>query len=127
MYPLPTRRSTHSLTDRIERAFYARVSPKERPKGYIFGDEEKPSADDGGGEGEKEKDVEAGSVDDGKDGKAVKAKGKKDQKKYDASLLHAIHSAFFWRWWSAGLMKLFAGEHAAVTLLWVQYSFCFLC
>ena len=28
----------------------------------------------------------------------------KDDKKYDGSLLMALHSTYFWRWWSAGIL-----------------------
>lgn len=32
------------------------------------------------------------------------------QQKYDSSLLKAIHTTFFWSWWSSGIMKLLSGR-----------------
>ncbi|KLO13407.1 multidrug resistance-associated ABC transporter [Schizopora paradoxa] len=134
LYTLPDRRHTHNLTDRIENSFYSRVPPKERPKGFVFGDEENDSVDHtngANGASEKEKDVEVGSSDDGREGKTAEAtRGKKAAKKYDSSLLHAIHSAFFWRWWYAGVMKLLADTLKTTTplvtrllLTWLEESF----
>ena len=110
LYTLPIRRQTHTLTNVIERSFYSRVDPKQRPKGLHFNDELNASTSDQGSSDtrfENEKDLEAEiNSDEKRKGGADKTKGKK----YDASLVRAIHSAFFWRWWSAGLMKLCAGE-----------------
>lgn len=104
------------MTDLIERDFYARLPFEERPKSFLFGDEGKTLAShnsDADDNKEKEKkDVEAGA---GEEEKSTNGAGeKKDEgkdKKSNSYLLRAIHSVFFWRWWSAGLMLLFAGQY----------------
>lgn len=104
------------MTDLIERDFYARLPLEERPKSFLFGDEGKTPADhnndvDDNKEKEK-KDIEASA---GEEEKFTNGAGeKKDEgkdKKSNSYLLRAIHSVFFWRWWSAGLMLLFAGQY----------------
>ena len=37
------------------------------------------------------------------------SKPTKSKPKYDASLLKALHTTFFWRWWIAGALKLVSG------------------
>lgn len=43
--------------------------------------------------------------------------GGKEGKKYDSSLLRALHRTFFWRWWTAGIMQLMGGTLSNCTLV----------
>ncbi|KLO19493.1 multidrug resistance-associated ABC transporter [Schizopora paradoxa] len=136
LYTLPTRRHAHNLTDRIERAFYSRVPPEKRPRGFSFGVEENAAPSAGrGSDPQGEKDTEAQTNVEEKAGELYEGKrGRKNRrtKKYDSSLLQAIHSAFFWRWWGAGLMLLLADTLKTTTplvtrllLTWLTESFNF--
>lgn len=52
-------------------------------------------------------------------GKKQTSKGKsksKSKPKYDASLIKALHTTFFWRWWIAGALKLASGAFETVYL-----------
>lgn len=110
------------MTDLMEINFYGRCSPEQRPvtlRGK-FPDakededsvkvdtvEDKLGADEKSAEGSSTPPIVDGQVP-----RNYSSKPKKGSKKpiYDASLVKALHTTFFIRWWTSGLLKLFSGE-----------------
>ncbi|TFK50066.1 multidrug resistance-associated ABC transporter [Heliocybe sulcata] len=123
LWQLPEDKTTASLSQHLERNFYVRVAPEKRPA-HIRPATSPPadnSTDTTEGLSKETSLTEAEATDHetgvdskekpgpqsdaAKDGKAVK---KKEKSKYDESLLRALNQTFFWRWWSAGILKLFS-------------------
>ncbi|KAI8970550.1 multidrug resistance-associated ABC transporter [Trametes punicea] len=118
-WELPESRLTGNLTERVEKAFYRRCPPAERPV-FVddrihgsFEDEERPSdvssqisnsTKHGTAEKSDLKVADKPSLQDADRKRAETADGK--QPKYDSSLLKALHSVFWFQWWSAGILKL---------------------
>lgn len=119
LWQLPDDKLTANLSKELEVNFYARCAPEKRPP-HIRPAKTTTDADDTGLAKETsltdpEKDVEKGEVKEGeeesRDKKATGkrgAKGKGKEKKYDQSLLKALNTTFFWRFWSGGILKLFS-------------------
>ncbi|KAL5489922.1 hypothetical protein ACEPAI_4754 [Sanghuangporus weigelae] len=134
LWSLPPERRTEALTNLVEEHFYKRLPPEKRPS-YMRRDScEKQvnvSRECGPGdekeEREKPEDLEATPPDSITNVESVDEKRpkfsflkykkvrqstskdaeKKDPPKYSKRpLLSAVHVAFFWRWWSAGFLKL---------------------
>ncbi|KAL5511261.1 hypothetical protein ACEPAH_4476 [Sanghuangporus vaninii] len=134
LWSLPPERRTEALTNLVEEHFYKRLPPEKRPS-YMrrdsSGDQRNESSKcdpgDEKGESEKAEDFEATPPDsitnvESMDGKRPKFSflklkntrqsiskdaDKKDPPRYSKRpLLSAVHAAFFWRWWSAGFLKL---------------------
>lgn len=132
MWSLPPNRRTAALTDLIEAEFYKRIPPEQRPK-HLRGSSDPADAENDKHD-EKEKELENRREDEGEFDAApstqndpsptpgskskgkVKTKKTKDgtiegagEEKYGKRpLLAAVHAAFFWRWWTAGLLLLIA-------------------
>ncbi|KZT29932.1 multidrug resistance-associated ABC transporter [Neolentinus lepideus HHB14362 ss-1] len=115
LWQLPEDKTTASLSRQLEHNFFARVAPEKRPASS-----RPPTADAHDPELSKEtsvseveeKDVESDSSKAGGAFQPHKVKSTKNDKKkkckYDESLLKALNQTFFWRWWSAGILKLFS-------------------
>jgi ATP-binding cassette, subfamily C (CFTR/MRP), member 1 len=105
---------TASLTDDLEKEFYKRCPPEQKP--YFMRDKTSLDAKDGDSGSSTistPSDVEKG-VKQEKGGKPEgEDKGKKKQKA-DYKLLHALYSVFWLRWWTAGIMKLIGGKYALI-------------
>ena len=128
MWSLPPERRTAALTNLIETAFYKRVPLEQRPK-YLkevnapdatdvsnSSDSNKGKDPEKAARCEDEKEEDNGDIQSAKnrpgnmkaDGESQNAKtGKSRKEKYSKRpLLAAAHAAFFWRWWTAGLLLL---------------------
>jgi ATP-binding cassette, subfamily C (CFTR/MRP), member 1 len=127
LWELPTDRQTASLSDEVERNFYARCPPEKRPIEFQNIDTQASSSsnrtsatidEDVPDKSEKvatdpEKfppDLKDDDVKITKQKTSKSSKSKANSKpKHDASLLKALHTTFFWRWWIAGALKLISG------------------
>ncbi|KAI0929440.1 hypothetical protein AcV7_005292 [Taiwanofungus camphoratus] len=147
LWQLPTERLTGALSDVVERNFYERCPPEQRPphlRSSIGSDTGRHSSRSSTSSrtAENDKDVvdekDAAGADEkitpepelvqetfsnpstnkgkGK-GKARLASEPAKDKKYDASLLKAIHKTFFFRWWAAGILTLAANTLNTTTPL----------
>ncbi|TDL20293.1 multidrug resistance-associated ABC transporter [Rickenella mellea] len=139
LWQLPTPRLTRTLTDAIQTNFFARVEPEKRPH-FLRNASSSSSSDSAASptlsptsSTREERDVEGQIPDtkEGKDpsegkegvkGKTVPVEGEKNvkgkkEKKYDASLVKAIHTTFFYRIWTAGIFKLVADTLKTTTPL----------
>ncbi|KAI0795014.1 multidrug resistance-associated ABC transporter [Abortiporus biennis] len=149
LWQLPTKRLTTNLTDRVEKNFYARCAPEKRPlfmrerENLVDPQTEASSATEIVEETSKpylSTDPEKASTSiDGSPRLGIPAtdkKGRKQQHKppgqpqYDASLLKALHTTFFYRWWGAGIFKLCSDTLKTTTpllnkvlLTWLTASF----
>lgn len=115
MWTLPSNRHTHALTDLIEEQFYSRISNDKRPKHYRESDlaDPKSSLDE---KAKREKDTEKAVVQEGDmetvDASPAKNNTEKGKRQYSKRpLLAAVHSAFFWRWWTAGFLLLCSSKN----------------
>lgn len=144
LWELPRPQHTDQLTKEIERNFYLRCPPEQRPKEFRdpnLADTRDASphpgacktsttntladddlADEKAGTPEKEAETFT-------EAKKGPAEGKSKQK-YDSSLFKTIHKTFFWRWWIGGFLKLFADTLKTTTpllnkvlLTWLTDSF----
>ncbi|KAI0674258.1 multidrug resistance-associated ABC transporter [Trametes maxima] len=120
-WELPDARLTAPLTERVERAFYRRCPPEERPA-FIGEQSEDPPGNTCGPESvsrqtsNSTKQATVERVDVEREEKAQSAglsstdaktsEGK--QPTHDSSLLKALHSVFWLQWWTAGILKLFS-------------------
>ncbi|KAM5532134.1 hypothetical protein V8D89_014227 [Ganoderma adspersum] len=126
-WTLPDSRLTHSLTSRVEKAFYNRCPPESRPN-FLSEDSGKfsttrtkesaeaqisrtSSKESQGRQTEAEKESAETTAGLGSDGSRTrpgeeKSKRKGDGLKYDSSLPKALHSVFWVQFWLAGLLKL---------------------
>ncbi|EJD02283.1 multidrug resistance-associated ABC transporter [Fomitiporia mediterranea MF3/22] len=160
LWSLPPNRRTDALTNLVESHFYVRVPPDKQPA--HFQDIAGPSAKEknvGDYASTGERDIEKAANDGGitPSDSLSEAKVKKQAKpklsffrhkpaqeqtkntsaegptKYPKHpLLSAIHAAFFWRWWTAGLLKLFSDTLKTTTplvtkllLAWLTEAFIF--
>lgn len=136
LWELPVKRLTATLANRVEDNFYARCPPEKRPPHYrtsvptsAEASESEPSSrsshdqtviDDEKGEpaSDAQKETTPDSQIEPKSSPKTSGKGKsKGQPKYDSSLLKALHTTFFYRWWGAGLFKLFSDTLKTTTPL----------
>ncbi|EPQ52804.1 multidrug resistance-associated ABC transporter [Gloeophyllum trabeum ATCC 11539] len=111
LWQLPDSRLTAHLSHEVERNFYERCSPEKRPPSLRGSSVNDAPPSDGVQTLESEKRDSKATVD------AVKVEGgnheasddKSPRKEtYDESLLKALNNSFFYRWWSAGILKLCA-------------------
>ena len=102
-WQLPNQRLTSSLTADLEKNFYARCPPEKRPI-FIHEGSAKETDDQSTTSGSKE----SHSAEDKEKGD-TKVESNSKPPKYDASLVKAIHTTFFWRWWAAGALKFCSG------------------
>lgn len=124
LWELPKERHTDSLTEEIERNFYARCPPEQRPKELRPQDPEdtrhsvpqpkkhRESGTDTLADDEIVDEKPRPSMEKTVDGAVHLIKNDastKSKPKYDSSLAKALHKTFFWRWWISGALKLFAG------------------
>lgn len=120
---MPRPQHTDKLTKQIERNFYLRCPPEQRPKEFRDhnpADTRDASPHPGACKTSTTNTLADDELADEKAGTAYKvaetfteakkgpAEGKSNQK-YDSSLFKTIHKTFFWRWWIGGFLKLFAG------------------
>lgn len=93
-WKLPDQRLTQTLTEELEKNFYARCPPEKRPvftqEIPVEGHDDQSTSRDNGGKIQSQED-------------------KSKAPKYDASLVKAIHATFFWHWWGAGALKFCSG------------------
>ena len=124
LWDLPDSQLTSSLTTEVEENFYARCPPEKRPE--FYGSRTSPSASPKEEETVSELITPLRSEDDSekKDDQKETSQPKKSwfqmkpktfktdsegNRKYDSSLLKALHRTFFVRWWTSGLLVLIAG------------------
>ena len=130
LWALPENQLTHPLAQRVEKAFYSRCPPESRPT-FLFEDSEKLSSahahdsldddvssvssmESGKSQEKMEEDVEAAAGGGASEieklqGQSQAKKGKESKRKYDSSLLKALHSVFWLQFWLSGLLKLTSG------------------
>ena len=116
LWELPTQRQTASLSDEIERNFYARCSPDKRPVEFRNLDSDPPTTSRPSTAIDDDEELEKGGADPEKvapaddevktdEMKAGPKRKSKQKPKYDASLVKALHVTFFWRFWAGGILK----------------------
>ncbi len=98
LWELPPSKRTAHLTELVQNIFYARCPPDKRPN--FFRDDHVRDQGSGIGSNGDATDEEKSN----NKAKATKAP------KYDSSLFRSLHSAFFYRWWIAGIFYLGAGK-----------------
>ncbi|KAL0958935.1 hypothetical protein HGRIS_014251 [Hohenbuehelia grisea] len=121
LWELPQSKQTAELTDRVERLFYARCPPEQRPIAFRAKSSRTNDIDSHA----TEKDL----GDTKGDGINSKSEGAK-KSQYDSSLFKALHRAFIVRWWIAGFMHLIGDTLRTtsplvtkVLLTWLSESF----
>ncbi|KAI0360724.1 multidrug resistance-associated ABC transporter [Trametes cingulata] len=143
-WEMPDARLTGNITEQLERAFYIRCPPEERPS-FVWEKDEGLSRDDHDGNNvsrqtsnstkqiplektDPEK-ADSSTATDSPSKVPNQPKGKK-QPKQDSSLLFALHSVFWKQWWTAGVLKLFSDTLNTTTplvnqvlLTWLTKSF----
>ncbi|KAL6300347.1 multidrug resistance-associated ABC transporter [Sparassis latifolia] len=141
LWQLPSSRLTGSLGDEVERNFYARCAPEQRPiflrDALAASEVERTDSrsdnvsstasrtQDNTIEDEKniseekvDPDEKVLEVEQGQSGKDRAKPTEEDKsKKYDGSLLRALHYTFFWRWWIGGILTLLASTLQTTTPL----------
>lgn len=118
----------------MEGNFYARCPPEQRPIGVYHAQNSK--SDDFAGpkasatQTATNKDIESSGITVTIEEKvskspevtpekaSVQPEPSDNQPKYDSSLLKAIHTTFFWSWWSSGVMKLLSGMLSYFPTFW---------
>ena len=123
-WSLPDSRLTGYLTERVERSFYRRCPPEERPA-FIQenedGDVSKLAIDGVNvplqslrstktpkNAGESKSEEKASEKLNEPRGEILPTEGGKS-KKHDANLAIALHNVFWLQWWTAGIFKLISG------------------
>ncbi|KAK7691491.1 hypothetical protein QCA50_004890 [Cerrena zonata] len=121
-WQLPDQRLTPTLTAELEKNFYARCPPEKRP---VF-------TQDVPVEGHDDQSTTSASKESNGDNEEKTQSPVDNSKppKYDASLVKAIHTTFFWRWWGAGALKFCSDTLKTTTplvnkllLTWLTDSF----
>ena len=130
LWTLPENQLTHPLAQRVEKAFYSRCPPESRLT-FLFEDSEKLSSahahdsldddvssvssmESGKSQEKMEEDVEAAAGGGASEieklqGQSQAKKGKESKRKYDSSLVKALHSVFWLQFWLSGLLKFTSG------------------
>ena len=93
---MPDYHLTGNLTERVEKAFYARCLPEERPA-FI-----RESAD-------ASANVVATDALERPSTSATPGDKKQSAANHDANLAYALHNVFWLQWWTAGACMLIAG------------------
>ncbi|KAJ7284389.1 multidrug resistance-associated ABC transporter [Mycena rebaudengoi] len=106
LWELPKPHLTGPTTDALEAHFYARCPPEQRPA-FLRAANRESTSEATVPETDQEKKIEG----------PQKAQRRKPKQQYDQSLFRAIHATFFYRIWSAGLLKLFADTLKTTTPL----------
>lgn len=132
LWELSRKRQTSSLSEEVEKNFYKRCAPDQRPVGLHppsndSGLEATPRSSSNIAKEDEDIDEKTQSPDLGKetedtveDGAPAKSSQDKDsgrKPKYDASLWRALHTTFFWKFWIGGLLKLFSGTYTFTYIL----------
>lgn len=123
LWELAKQRQTETLCKEIEDNFYERCPPDKRPVHYHEHDSEdlRSRSPSGTYKGDEDIDEKVVSPDpnktadlesslEGKTTASTTQQSAKAKPKYDSSLVRALHKTFFWRFWAAGLLKLFSGS-----------------
>ncbi|KAJ7730232.1 multidrug resistance-associated ABC transporter [Mycena maculata] len=130
LWELPEPRLTAQTTDALEKNFYPRCPPEQRPR--VFRESEESVAET----------TSAGSVDEKKGGTSKESEEapekprrfwqRKPKKQFDSSLFLAIHRTFFWRIWTGGIFKLLSDTLKTTTpllnkviLTWLAASYAY--
>ena len=134
-WTLPEYRLTGYLTERVEKAFYKRCPPEERPL-FIQAENtpqphsaESPQADISRQtsrstkaphtDEEKQEENASETVQSSEkpsEGPPAPSGKPEKAKKHDANLAFALHNVFWFQFWSAGICKLFGGSYTRVPL-----------
>ena len=140
LWQLPADRLTTSLTDQLERKFYERCPPEKRPGAWrddqqarqspVFSPHEavdirRSSLDKQSRDEKLDADVEGATTSEAAPNDVNNLPGKqkayKDrQPAYDESLIKALNQCYFWLWWTAGILTLFAS--ASQYDFWGDYT-----
>lgn len=127
-WSLPDSRLTHSLTERVEKAFYSRCPPDSRPSLVSEGAGKVSTA---GTTDSAEKEASRSSSKEHKPRQTAETKedaettfrvssdepqtglgndkGEGNERQYDSSLLKALHTVFWVQFWIAGFLKFVSG------------------
>lgn len=127
LWQLPENLLTAQLSAELERNFFARVAPEKRPRIYRETDQLKddiseslkPTSSSKSSQGDVEK-QSPNDTDASESHKTSSAAKAKEDSKYDGSLLRALNTTFFWRWWIAGALKLASDTLKTTTPLITQ-------
>lgn len=105
LWQLPHDLLTSSLSAEVEHNFYARCPPDNRPDIHHV-----PTASDEKSDVSNDREKQQSAKRSRFDRKPKTFKTDEAGKtQYDSSLIKALHRTFFVPWWTAGLLKLFAG------------------
>lgn len=98
-WELPQERLTGSVTDSLETNFYSRCPPEKRPESLR--DSLKAPED-----------ADASSLSEKEGPEVIGTTAVEDSKSspYDSSLIKALHTTFFYSWWTAGVLQLLSGK-----------------
>ncbi|CCM00202.1 uncharacterized protein FIBRA_02230 [Fibroporia radiculosa] len=119
LWTLPNKYLASQLSDKVERNFFERCPPEQRPafmqprhNDDCTTSRESPSdIEMSAGEEAKLPQYESGPNYD-QWARWIPGYGLKTNRsgeiKYDSSLLYALHTTFFWKWWAAGILTLIA-------------------
>ncbi|KAF9500249.1 multidrug resistance-associated ABC transporter [Pleurotus eryngii] len=108
LWELPPNKRTAHLTELVQNIFYVRCPPDKRPNFFREdhgGDQGSGISSNGDATDEEKPNIKP---------KATKAP------KYDSSLFKSLHSAFFYRWWIAGIFYLGADTLRTTTPLVIK-------
>jgi ATP-binding cassette, subfamily C (CFTR/MRP), member 1 len=95
LWDFPKNLQASSISNELESNFFRRCPREQRPS---FLHSPKPFSE------VSDSDPDASPEDHGRQGKKGTV--------YDSSLTKALHQTFFYRWWLAGLLKLFSGAYS---------------
>ncbi|KAJ3481401.1 hypothetical protein NLI96_g7684 [Meripilus lineatus] len=127
LWALPTKQLTENLTNDVEQRFYARCPPEQRPR-VLSQNAVGTAAINNVTE---DTNVAGGIL--SERGTANESDNEdSNNKRYDSSLLKALHSTFFWSWWGSGILKLVSDTLKTTTPLvnkvllnWLTNSYVF--
>ncbi|KDQ52618.1 hypothetical protein JAAARDRAFT_40221 [Jaapia argillacea MUCL 33604] len=133
LWELPPDRLTANIAEVVQRNFYARCPPEKRPHAFrepesqtssppLSSSDEDPEKQVGGEDPEKQLGDDSTlpspqANESGSNKRDSSRKSNKGEPKYDSSLVKALHTTFFWRWWAGGIMNLIADTLRTTTPL----------
>ena len=104
LWDFPKNLQTSSIVNEVEATFFRRCPPEQRPSFLRSGNSHSSSPPISDSEdATKDADLESNSED------VILGQRTKKKPLYDSSLIKALNQTFFYRWWFAGVLKLFAG------------------
>ncbi|KAI0071668.1 multidrug resistance-associated ABC transporter [Panus rudis PR-1116 ss-1] len=117
LWELPPTKLTETLSHRIEKGFYARCPPEQRPA-HLRRTTSQQSEDVSHWDSVSDETDEPTVAEHAeKKPQSTKKKSGKPKPKYDSSLVKAIYRTFMWQWWLSGALKLISDTLKTTTPL----------